>query len=207
MAIVKTARKLEIGDEIIPWANTDEEHEEFEKRIEEARKEIKTLPEGSKNIAFLMKKAYRDTHSQNSKILYKRSVKGFYPASGSPDYKDHFLKFNWGMIRTSNFEEIAYLDVHPNWFVREANRELTKEEKMAKRIEELESKLEKMESPKEEPKTESEITPKFDPIEEAKKKYEKRRDTALKKRKAKKNGSKPKTDAGKESATAESDTK
>ena len=69
MAIVKTARKLEIGDEILSWANTEEEHDEFEKRIELARKELKALPGGSKSITFLMRKKYRDTHSQNSKIL------------------------------------------------------------------------------------------------------------------------------------------
>src|SRR4030066_684635 len=105
MAIVKTARKLEIGDEILSWAKGEEDHKDCEDRVKGAKIEIKALPEGSRNITFLMKKGYRDTHSQNSKILYKRSIDSFYPTSGAPKYKDHFLKFNWGMIRTSNFEE------------------------------------------------------------------------------------------------------
>ena len=206
MAIVKTARKLEIGDEILSWANTEEEHDEFEKRVESARKELKALPEGSKSITFLMRKKYRDAHSQNSKILYKRSVRGFYPASGSPDYKDNFLKFNWGMIRTSNFEEIAFLDMHFDWFVREANRELSPMEKMTKEIEELKAKLEVKEKPKEEPK---EIT--FDPIAEAKeeikeeKEKKEKRKKKKKKRKVAKNGGKSEINAGEEPANKESD--
>ncbi len=139
--IVKTARKLEIGDELLPWANTDEEHDEFGERIDMAKDEIRKLPSGAKSITFLMKKEYRNLHSQNTRILYKRTVNAFNPKTGAPDYKDHMLKFNWGMIRTSNYEEIAFLDMHNKWFMREANRELTKEEKLAKENEELKAKL------------------------------------------------------------------
>jgi hypothetical protein len=139
--IVKTARKLEIGDELLPWANTDEEHDEFDKSVESARDEVKALPQGAKSITFLMKKEYKNNHGQHSKILYKRRVNAFNPKTGAPDYKDHTLKFNWGMIRTSNFEEIAFLDMHKEWFIRENNRELTPMEKMAKELEEAKAKL------------------------------------------------------------------
>ena len=142
MAIIKTAKKIEIGDEILPWADTDEEHNEFIERVKKAKEEIKSLPNENRYVTFLMRKSYSATHSQNSKILYKRTVKGFYPATGMPDYKDHFLKFNWGMIRTSNYEEIAFLDMHSMWFVREENKELTSQEKMAKELKELKAELE-----------------------------------------------------------------
>jgi hypothetical protein len=141
MAIVKEARPLVIGDEILPWVNTDEEYNEWEKNVESARAELRELPQGSKSITYLMKKSYKDQHSQNSKILYKKTVKKFDFKTGAPGYKDHVLKFNWGMIRTSNYEEIAYLEIHPQWFVREANRELTPMEKMAKKNAELEAEL------------------------------------------------------------------
>jgi len=148
MAIVKTARPLEIGDEILPWANTDEEYGEWEKNVESAKTELKELPQGAKSITFLMKKAYSSQHSQNSKILYKKSVNKFDFKTGAPDYKDHMLKFNWGMIRTSQYEEIAYLEMHPQWFVREANRELTPTEKLAKENEELKAKIKALENPR-----------------------------------------------------------
>ena len=141
MAIVKEARPLVIGDEILPWAETDEEYNEWEKKVDEAKQELKELPQGSKSITYLMKKAYKGRYSQNSKILYKKSVNKFDFKTGAPDYKDHLLKFNWGMIRTSNYEEIAYLELHPEWFVREANRELTPMEKLAKKNAELEAEL------------------------------------------------------------------
>lgn len=146
MAIVKTSRPLVIGDEILPWVNTDEEYDEWEKKVEEARNELKELPQGSKSITYLMKKSYKDRYSQNSKILYKKSVNKFDFKTGAPDYKDHLLKFNWGMIRTSNYEEISYLELHPEWFVREANRELTPTEKLAKENEELKAKLKALEN-------------------------------------------------------------
>jgi len=139
--IIKTARRLEIGDELLPWANTDEEHDEFEKRIEGARVEIKALPPGSKSVTFVMRKDYRKSHPQNTRILYKRSVNFFHPKTGAPEYKDHMLQFKWGMIRTSNFEEIAFLDMHNDWFVREANRELSPTEKLSKENAELKAKL------------------------------------------------------------------
>ena len=151
MAIVKTARPLEIGDEILPWANTDEEYNEWEKNVELARNELRELPQGSKSITYLMKKSYSSQHSQNSKILYKKSVNKFDFKTGAPDYKDHLLKFNWGMIRTSNYEEIAYLELHPEWFVREANRELTPMEKMAKENAELKAKINALENPEVKP--------------------------------------------------------
>lgn len=141
MAIVKTARPLEIGDEILPWAETDEEYNEWEKQVGDARQELRELPQGSKSITYLMKKSYKDNYSQNSKILYKKSVNKFDFKTGAPDYKDHLLKFNWGMVRTSNYEEIAYLEMHPEWFVREANRELTPMEKLAKKNAELETEI------------------------------------------------------------------
>jgi len=139
--IIKTARKLEIGDELLPWANSDEEHDEFEKRIEDVQAELKAMPQGKRFITFIMRSEYRKSRPQNSKILYKRSVSAFNPKTGAPDYKDHTLKFNWGMIRTSNFEEIAFLDMHNDWFIREANRELSATEKLAKENEELKAKL------------------------------------------------------------------
>lgn len=139
--IVKTARKLEIGDELLPWANTEDEHDEFVERVDMAKDEMKKLPSGGKSITFLMKKEYRNLHSQNTRILYKKTVNAFNPKTGAPDYKDHILKFNWGMIRTSNYEEIAFLDMHNKWFMREANRELTPTEKLAKENEELKAKL------------------------------------------------------------------
>ena len=138
MAIVKTARPLQIGDEILPWVNTDEEFDEWEKKVEEVKQELKGLPQGSRNITYLMKKEYKNNYSWNSKILYKKSINRFDFKTGAPDYKDYELKFNWGMKRTSNYEEIAFLEMHPQWFVREANRELTQTEKQAKKIEELE---------------------------------------------------------------------
>jgi DNA gyrase/topoisomerase IV subunit A len=173
-----------------------EEHKEFEDRVKGARIEIKALPEGARNITFLMRKEYRNSHSQNPSILYKRSIESFYPASGAPKYKDHFLKFNWGMIRTSNFEEIAFLDMHPKWFVREANRELTKEEKMARQIEELKVEKAKLESQLAEKKEPEEIF--TDEMKKTQEKFEKRNKKAIEKRKAKENGVEPKTDAGKE---------
>ena len=139
--IVKTARKLEIGDELLPWANTDEEHDEFDERVKSAKDEVKALPQGAKSITFIMKKEYKNNHGQHSRILYKRRVNAFNPKTGAPDYKDHNLKFNWGMIRTSNYEEIAFLDMHKKWFIRENNRELTAAEKLAKENEELKAKL------------------------------------------------------------------
>lgn len=141
MAIVKTARPLQIGDEILTWADNDEYYDIWENKVQSAREELKSLPDGSKSITYLMKKSYKDKHSQNSKILYKRTVKSFDFKTGAPDYKDHMLKFNWGIIKTSNYEEIAYLEMHPEYFVRETNRELTPVEKQAKKIEELEAKL------------------------------------------------------------------
>ncbi|MBU2061849.1 MAG: hypothetical protein KKH44_08400 [Bacteroidetes bacterium] len=139
--IVKTARKLEIGDELLPWANNDEEYEEFESRIETAKNEIKALPPGAKFITFMMRKDYRQSRPQNTRMLYKRSVVSFQPKTGAPVYKDHMLQFIWGMIKTSNYEEIAFLDMHNKWFMREADRELTPAEKLAKENAELKAKL------------------------------------------------------------------
>jgi hypothetical protein len=146
MSIVKTARPLQIGDEILPWVKNDEEYSNWENKVKEAENELKGLPQGSKSITYLMKKAYKDRFSQNSKILYKKSINKFDYKTGAPDYKDHFLKFNWGIIRTSNYEEIAYLEMHPEWFIREANRELTPQEKLAKENAELKAKLESYEN-------------------------------------------------------------
>lgn len=139
--IVKTTRKLEIGDELLPWANTDEEHNEFEERVENAKEEVKALPSGAKSITFIMRKEYRNSHPQNTKILYKRSIISILPKTGAPNYKDHMLTFNWGMIRTSNYEEIAFLDMNNKWFIRETNRELSPTEKLAKENAELKAKL------------------------------------------------------------------
>ena len=169
--IVKTQRKLEIGDELLPWANSDEEHDEFEQRIENARAEVKALPIDRRHITFIMRKEYRDSRPQNSKILYKRSIVAFNPKTGAPDYKDHTLKFNWGMIRTSNYEEIAFLDMHNKWFIREENRELTPTEKLAKENAELKAKLaalQNIEQQKQDIISETEIIEKeiVEPVEE-----------------------------------------
>jgi len=143
VGLVKTSKKLEIGDEILVF-QTEDEYIEFDERKEQAKKEIGLLPQGQKYIIFLMKKNYRESYSPNTKILYKRTVREFDPMKGIPKYKDHNLTFIGGRIKTSNYEEIAFLDMHKKWFIRETERELTPLEKAVKEKDELAKKYEEL---------------------------------------------------------------
>jgi MFS superfamily sulfate permease-like transporter len=159
VGLVKTSKKLEIGDEILVF-QTEDEYIEFDERKEQAQKEVRALPQGQRYIIFLMKKNYRESYSPNTKILYKRTVREFDPMKGIPKYKDHNLTFIGGRIKTSNYEEIAFLDMHKKWFIRETERELTPLEKAVKEKDELAKKLEELQKQLEvkEVKPENQVT-------------------------------------------------
>jgi len=149
------AKRLEIGDEIYVWDNP-EKVEEFKRRTEEAREEIKEKG----RIVFYVAKSYKFHYKRRPSFLYKQTVTGFKPLEmgGAPKYKDHYINFKEVLFNdgrrmarfiTSNPEEVAFLDMKQG-IVREEERELSpyeiqilEKKKLEQRVAELEARLSK----------------------------------------------------------------
>lgn len=147
MAVIVEGREVKNGDVQYPFKDV-EKLEDFLDRVKNAEKEMKSKPSGEKFVIFYMKKEYAKANRANTKILYKETVSGFHPLTRMPKYKPHYATILRGSIRTSNYEEIAFLDMHKG-FVREKNRELSSIElerveklKLQKTVYELQKKLE-----------------------------------------------------------------
>ncbi len=123
MAVTVDGREVKNGDVQYPF-NSPEKVEEFLAKVKDAEKEMRSKPSGEKFIVFYMKKDYAKTNRANTKILYKETVAGFHPLTRMPHYKPHYITILRGNCKTSNYEEIAFLDMM-NGFVRENNRELS----------------------------------------------------------------------------------
>jgi len=137
--------RYEVGTEI-PVFQTQVLIDEWHKRIEEAKEEVKNLPSGAKFITFYLKHSYRGEKKGNIKILYKQTITGRHPVTDTPQYKPHWVSFVKGRLWTSNAEEIAFLDMQRDKFYRASDRELTKEEKIEKENTDLKKQLEKLNS-------------------------------------------------------------
>ncbi len=147
MALIVEGKEIKSGDTQYPFNNV-ERLDEFLGRITGAEKEMKAKPSGEKFVVFYMKKEYAKANRPNTKILYKETVAGFHPLTRMPKYKPHYATILRGTIKTSNYEEIAFLDMHKG-FVREKDRELSSIEldrvkvlQQQKQIYELQKKLE-----------------------------------------------------------------
>lgn len=169
---------MEIGDDIYVFDTLDKLNE-YNERVEKARVEVKE----NGFILFYMEEWYQNMRSPKAKMFYKNTITKFKPMElgGAPVYKPHYVYFvpfrnNEGKLlsrcKTSNAEEVAFLDMKKG-VVREVNRELSTIEKMAKKIEELESKVEKKEKPEKEVFTED--------MQKAQEKFEKRNKKAKEK--------------------------
>ena len=133
--------KFEVGDEIFRYAEPKKK-KDWEQRTIKVREEVKNLPEGQRHITFYMTDAYMRSYSANTKIPYKETVVSIRP-DGWRKTKVHNITIQQGRIKTSNAEEIAFLD-NLSGFVRAANRKLTDRELDKARIDELEKKLEQL---------------------------------------------------------------
>jgi hypothetical protein len=147
MAVTVEGREIKVGDTQYCF-NTPEKVEEFLSKVKDAEKEMKGKPSGEKFVVFYMKKDYAKANRPNTKILYKETVASFHPVTRMPRYKPHYITILRGNCKTSNYEEIAFLDMF-NGFVREGDRELSSIElervkvlQQQKQIYELQKKLE-----------------------------------------------------------------
>jgi len=147
MAVTVDGREVKNGDVQYPF-NSPEKVEEFLGRVKDAEKEMKGKPSGEKFVVFYMKKEYAKANRPNTKILYKETVVGFHPLTRMPHFKPHYITMKLGACRTSNYEEIAFLDMFKG-IVREKDRELSSIElerveklKLQKTVYELQKKLE-----------------------------------------------------------------
>jgi hypothetical protein len=119
--------EFHVGQEFLVFEDPDKK-EEFYSRVKEVEKELKTLPKGNRYITFYMTRDYKRNFSPNTRILYKEVVRKIDRVDGHPHYKPHFISIRQGRIRTSNPEEIAFLDMKKG-FVRAEDRELSPLEK------------------------------------------------------------------------------
>lgn len=147
----RDTKKPDIGDVLLPWDDL-EKWDEFYRRVEEARKEVKAKG----RIVFYVDKSYRYHHKKRPSFIYKQTITGFRPIAqgGMPRYKDHRVSFivvrtadgrELSRCITSNAEEVAFLDMKDG-IVREENRELTPFEKMALEKQIAESRLAEIEA-------------------------------------------------------------
>ena len=139
----KDGKSLSIGDEYFVWEDEDKINEFIERR-EKAKTEIKSLESGKRWILFLLKRGYNTPYSINTRVQYKQTIKKF-RTDGSPIYRPHYLTVNAGRIKTSNSEEIAFLDMSDD-FIRETDRPLTQAEKNQMKVIELENKVKALEA-------------------------------------------------------------
>jgi len=165
------AKRMEIGDEIYVWDTLDKLNE-FNDKVKNAREEIKEKD----FVLFYMESWYQNLRSPKAKMFYKNTITKFKPMEmgGAPIYKSHYVYFtpfrnNDGKLlsrcRTSNAEEIAFLDMKKG-VVREEARELSPYEKQVAETQKLKQDLEELKKTMEDKKPKEE--PKFDPIAEAK---------------------------------------
>lgn len=115
---------------------------------EEIRDRIKALESiidkgADTTVTFYMTKDYKYNFSPNTRIKYKEVIDSIDRYTGRPIYKSHYINVHLGRVRTSNPEEIAFLDLHKGYY-RESDRELTPLEKEKLELERL--RLEKEET-------------------------------------------------------------
>jgi len=106
---------------------------------EETRDRIKAIKEiisrgSNKTITFFQTKDYKYNFSPNTKIKYKEIIDKIDRNTGRPLYKTKNIVVRLGRVRTSDPEQIAFLDIHEG-YKRDSDRELTPLEKEKKAIE------------------------------------------------------------------------
>ena len=158
---------FEVGDEIFVYDDPKKE-KQWREGIAKVKEDIKELPEGGKHITFYMTDSYMRNFSPNTKIPYKHTIKKIRLKDGVPELKDHNITIRQGRIKTSNAEEIAFLDMKSG-FVRARDRKLTAREADKARIDELEEKVKKLMAVEEvkEPEEEKPSKPKTRPMRKA----------------------------------------
>jgi hypothetical protein len=147
MAVAVEGKEIKVGDTQYCF-KTNEQVEEFLEKAKAAEKEMRAKPSGEKFVLFYMTKEHARSNRTSTKILYKETVVSFHPLTRNPKYKSHYITILRGTCKTSNNEEIAYLDMKKG-FVRERDRELSSIElervkvlQQQKTIYELQKKLE-----------------------------------------------------------------
>ncbi len=130
---------FEVGDEIFRFADP-KKLKEWKSGTIKARADVSKLPEGQRHITFYMTDAHMRNYSANTKIPYKETVVTIRP-DGWRKTKVHSITIQQGRIKTSNAEEIAFLDMIKG-FIRAADRKLTPRELDKVTIDELQKKVE-----------------------------------------------------------------
>lgn len=145
---------FEVGQEIFQFDDPERE-KQWRDGIKKTKEEIASLPEGEKHITFYMTDSYMRNFSPNTKIPYKKTITKIRLKDGVPVLKSHYISVRQGRVKTSNAEEISFLDMKQG-FVRARDRKLTPREMNGARIKELEDKVKELMSGSEEERKEIE---------------------------------------------------
>lgn len=138
---------FEVGQEIFQFDDPERE-KQWRDGIKKAKEEIDNFPEGSKHITFYMTDSYMRNFSPNTKIPYKKTITKIRLKDGVPVLKSHYISVRQGRVKTSNAEEISFLDMKQG-FVRARDRKLTPREMDGARIKELENQVKELMAGKE----------------------------------------------------------
>ena len=138
---------FDVGQEIFQFDDPERE-KQWRDGIKKAKEEIDNLSEGNKHITFYMTDSYMRSFSPNTKIPYKKTIVKIRLKDGVPVLKSHYISVRQGRVKTSNAEEISFLDMKQG-FVRARDRKLTPREMDSAKIKELEDKVKELMAGKE----------------------------------------------------------